>query len=322
MISLICHGCQTIGAVNRVTAGLRCTCGSDDLDVYEPGVESFLVAMGAAHGPGTGWGQPMPDPLRGWTEYAGPHVHPNPFEVPKAPQLCPECKGVKMDMRDGGICRLCKGSGQVQSGTAVAPPPLVPRHPGPSTQTTVPFVGRYHNGARPSKGRPEEGGRTIKSPEEVIKATTPGWQEGRGVVDPERMPNVSPATKVREDFDYSDKALRSRRQSEPYAMHEAHCPGCGHAPTHLVNDYKDDAWWHCPNCGPLANVDRNPQINPYDPPNGFKANPRSFKATRMLPTKKTGRVLKMLVSVVEGNPGLTPPESLSIVRATVQKYPE
>jgi hypothetical protein len=334
-VEVICLSCKAVGAVNRVTAGLRCSCGSSDVDLYDPAEHlSFLEFMGAAHGPGTGWGKTMPDPLKGWGEYAGPMPGANPFSAP-TPQgafTCPECKGSKTDIRDGGLCRACKGTGTRTPTTAEAPEPLVKRHNYPSTQTTTPFVGHRKRADSNTKTKTEQqpftppAGRQLKSPEEVIKNSTPGWATGEGVTTPARLPNISPHLKTRDDRAsgelYSDKALKGRR-GIGYPMHEANCPECGHAPTHLVNDYKDDAFWHCPHCGPLANIDRHPEIDPYNPPADFqKVGPRSFKQSGKVSSGSRGRVLAMLQTVSSANPGLTPREALSLVRATVAKYSE
>lgn len=328
-VEVFCHGCRTRGAVNRVTAGLRCACGSTDVDLYQPGMETFFAAMGAAHGPGTGWGASMPDPLEGWGQYPGPMPGPNPRSSPAGPPVCQNCKGSGRSKE--GTCRACFGTGHRQPTFEDYPEPLVARHPG---QTTVPFMGqrRRAKGDEAWQRSPFDQpapGRELRSPEQVIRSTTPGYKGDAG--EPAgRMPNISPHLKTRDDAlaaeHYTDSALRERR-TMGYPMHEAECPSCGHAPTHLVNDYKDDAWWHCPNCGPLANIDRNPEINPYDPPKGFKAKPRQFSTTppktaRFRPEPKRGRVLAMLTTVASANPGLTTQEALGIVRATAQRYPE
>jgi hypothetical protein len=140
-----------------------------------------------------------------------------------------------------------------------------------------------------------------------------------------------PSTQTRVPFvgakqgaSYEPAALAERR-ARGFPMHEAPCPSCGHAPTHLVNDYKDDAWWHCPNCGPLANIDLHPEIDPYHPPEGFTPKgPRSFRTSGKggQRAQRTGRILRMLATVTSTNPGLRPSEALGIVRLTVKNYPE
>lgn len=319
MNTLICHGCRTVGSVDRITAGLRCTCGSDDLDLFDPSELTFLEYMGAAHGPGTGWNVTRPDPLDGWSQYAGPMPGANPMPTPAGPDRCPECKGQKVDIRDGGLCRACKGTGKRTPTFSEAPEPLVKRHNYPSTQTSVPFMGRRRRASVPSGGK-------HPTVEEVIKATTPGWVEGQGQVSPGKFPNVSPHLKTRDDEAagqlYTDDALRNRRQSQPYAMHEAECPNCGHAPTHLVSDNKGNGWWHCPNCGPLANIDKHPEIDPYNPPDDFKPTPRSFQARRNGSVRATGRILPMLATITATNTGLDLGEALGIARATVSRYAE
>jgi uncharacterized Zn finger protein (UPF0148 family) len=309
-----CFSCQNVGVINKISAQLTCTCGSRDIDLIDPAEITFLEFMGVtASSGGTGWNHTMPDPLDGWDEYAGPPPGANPFSAPAPnnPFACQECQGTKVDVRDGGTCRACKGTGTRTPTTAEAPEPMVKRHDYPSTQTKIPFMGRHRSAA------PE---RTLRSPEEVIKHTTPGWAGNSS--DP-GLWNVSPHLKTRDDNAaaerYSDEGLASARE-KGYPMHEASCPECGHAPTHLVNS-PTGAWWHCPNCGPLENIDKHPEVDPYNPPTDFKPNPRSFKASGRR-RKPTVRVFEMVTVVAGNNPGLSNREVVTLVRRTAQKYPE
>lgn len=312
-----CFGCSNVGMVNKISTQLTCTCGSRDIDLIDPAEITFMEFMGVtANSGGTGWNHKMPDALDGWSEYAGPPpgANPMPTPTPNNPFTCQECQGSKVDVRDGGTCRACKGTGTRTPTTAEAPEPMVKRHDYPSTQTKIPFMGRRRSAAP----------RTMSSPEEVIKHTTPGWQIGEGITDDTaRMPNISPHLKTRDDNAaaerYSDAGLEHARQ-KGYPMHEASCPECGHAPTHLVNS-SNGAWWHCPNCGPLANIDKHPEIDPYNPPTDFEPqNSRSFKAGSR--RKPTGRVFEMVTMVAENNPGLSHREVITLVRRTAQKYAE
>lgn len=323
-VALKCFGCGTVGEVNKITAGLVCTCGSTELDLYDgPGPEdTFLAYMGAAHGPGTGWNATMPDPFKGWSQYAGPMPGKNDLPTPEPSRLrCEQCKGRGFDMLEGGICRACKGKGVRPSPTSVSPEPLVKRHNYPSTQTKVPFMGQRITAGQPSPGVPAPGGRILYTPEDTIRHTTPGWVEGQGQTGDGQMPNQSPHLKNWTPSQHLDEMLKPGQNS--YPMHEANCPKCGTAPTHLIKDYKHDAWWNCPNCGPLINIDRHPEVDPYNPPAGFKPQPRTFKTSRVFGSqRKTGQVLDMLDAVTGTNPGLAPAEALGIVRTTVSKYGE
>jgi hypothetical protein len=329
MIEIICHGCLATAHVNRVTAGLRCVCGSHDIDLLDPATLPEVLAK--AHGPGTGWGRTMPDPLKGWNEYAGPMPGANPNYVgePAQPYRCPNCKGSGWSLREK--CRACQGSGLYHPTTSQTREPQVAKHPG---QTKRPFMGQRRTAApeawQKSPFNQPAPGRELHSPEDVIRHSTPGWSTGDGVTSDTTFPNTSPHLKTRDDTasadKYSDQSLRERR-TVGYPMHEAECPECGAAPTHLVNDYKDDAWWHCRNCGPLVNVDRNPHINPYDPPEGFEPKPKQFsskppKTARFRSDPPRPRVFAMLTSVTGANPGLSFAEALTIVRTTVAKFPE
>lgn len=317
MIKIICHGCATVGAVNRVTAGLRCTCGSTDLDLFDPGAQSFLAAMGVeANSGGTGWGKSMPDPLRGWSEYPGPMPGRNDMSNHEpSPMRCPVCHGSGEDSRDNrnnGTCRECGGSG-ILTPTTTPAPPEVARHNYPSTQTTVPFVGRRRRATRHSSD-------PLGSAEEHIKATTPGYNGRSGGSGPDdqgmypKADSRSPMMQVREQPDYTAPA-------KPLMLDAAPCPECHHAPTQVVKDRNEDGWWHCPNCGPLTNIDRNPEVNPFQPDN-YTGRDKGFKEAGRRSAKKTGRVLRMYSTVRRSNPGMTQREVLSLVLRTVQKYPE
>lgn len=310
--SIICHGCGTVGAVNRVTAGLRCTCGSNDLDLFEPGSIPFLAAMGVeANSGGTGFGKTMPDPLKGWSDYAGPMPGKSPFAVTPSPMRCPNCNGSGRSLRE--VCRACKGTGRYHPQMSEVPETQVARHRYPSTQTTVPFVGRRKKAGRTSTD-------PLGSPEQHIRETTPGYtSQGYSGPDPQtgmypRFPNTSPHVKTREDRDYS------QGMDKPLRLDAAPCPECRHAPTQLVKDGKEDAWWHCPNCGPLANIDKHPEINPFQPTE-YSSREKGFKEAARN-AQKTGRVLRMFATVREANSGLATREILDIVRRTVQKYSE
>jgi hypothetical protein len=311
-ITVKCHSCQNVGMINKLSMNLTCTCGSRDIDLHDPASVSFLEFMGAAHGPGTGWGQSRPDALDGWSEYAGPAPSSNPFNAPNEPGPCPECHGSKRDPDGEGVCRACGGQGHRTPTTQNDSEPQVARHNYPSTQTKVPFMGNARNADR-----------IIRTPEEVIKRTTPGWNTGEGITDSDaKFPNISPHLKTRDDNAaahlYSDEGL-SQARGKGYAMDEAPCPSCGNAPTHLVNDYKGDAWWHCDNCGPLENIDRKPQIDPYNPPSDFKPNPRSFRTSGKA-RQKTGRVYDMITVVSTTNPGLSQRHVVGLVLHTARKY--
>lgn len=326
--TIICHGCQAVGAVNRVTAGLRCSCGSTDLDLYSPPaprLDSFASFMGVtANSGGTGWDKSMPDPLDGWSAYAGPMPSVTD-ESNHEPQTmrCPVCHGSGEDIRDNrnnGKCRECGGTGTY---TPVTTPqePHVKRHNYPSTQTTRPFIGH----------RRKRAGRTSADPmgsvQDHLKSTTPGYGDhGWQVPSKEfswedadthypRFPNVSPNVKTRPEHDYAYTPDR------PLALPTAPCPVCGHGQTQLKLDRHDDAWWHCPSCKtPLANVDKPGGVNPFQPPKDFTPE-KGFKTTSRCQVQKTGRVAAMYAQVREHNPGLDTREALTIVLRTVQKFP-
>jgi hypothetical protein len=314
---VICHGCQTVGAVNRVTATLRCTCGSDDLDLYEGARQvqhfdrtaldqGFLAFMGVtANSGGTGWGQPMPDALQGWNQYAGPMPGPNPNGNARdaGDDLCPTCHGDGFDMQDGVSCRECGGSGHVTPTTSVTPKPLTPKRPG---QTSVPFMGRRKKAGRPTKEQRAAG---PPSAEDVLMKHVPGWNtggQGKGLTEtPGHKPLTGPPAPL---------------PDQKVHLHQAYCPNCESPQgTDLVKDGNGNAWWHCPNCGPLANIDAPPHLNPYDehgdsfqPQQGFQATLKSKIAGR-----GRSRALTMIAMVSQTNPGLSQREVVSLTCRTL-----
>lgn len=308
-----CLDCQTVGNIQRLSTRVRCTCGSRNLDLIDPLSVTFLEHMGAAHGPGTGWSTtPKADPS-GWGEYTGPAPSPNPYRPEPGPTHCPECHGSGQDPDNEGRCRACGGSGRRTPTTEVPPEPQVARHNYPSTQTKVPFMGQR-----------KRADRVIRSSEDVIRNSTPGWSIGDGVTRPdEKFPNISPHLKTRDDEAagrrYSDEGLGHARQ-QGFPLHGAPCPECGGAPTQLVHT-KNGAWWHCPQCQtPLANIDKHTTVDPYSPgPNFRPQNPKSFSPTA---SASSGVLLRMVASVTETNPGLNTRQVLTIARQTIQKYSE
>lgn len=144
---VICESCGTTGAVNKVTAGLRCACGGEP-DIYI-GSQSQLAAVARRNA----------DTFDGWMgrtaehsgeednhsgEYAGPMPGPNTMSNGEGEIRCPVCHGSGNDIQDvGEDCRECGGDGTVT-------PTTTPRdrwqttyqHQYPSTQTKVPFMGQ------------------------------------------------------------------------------------------------------------------------------------------------------------------------------------
>lgn len=322
-ITIFCHGCATVGAVNKVTAGLRCTCGSNDLDVYT-GSSEQLARIAAQNGPIQTFAEFMttarPDPLKGWSAYPGPMPGPNQMSHGVDAVRCPNCNGSKFDIQEGGICRACRGQGFITPTTTVVRPPAVAPHNYPSNQTSIPFMGRRKQAGRPSKD-------PLGSPEDHIRSTTPGYTD-RGMQQPQepfswndtsthypKADHRSPAVNVRQPYDYE------KTPDKPFAMHGTSCPGCGHAPLTLEKDPQENAWATCANCGPLANVDRNPEIDPYDFGEGFTPDFGHRAASKAQGAGK-GRLLKTISVISKANPGLTDPEVVGLARMSLSKYPE
>lgn len=321
---VICFGCATVGSVNKVTAGLRCTCGSTDLDYYS-GTEEQIARLAqadmdqiraearAARESGASsfkdfmlYKEADSEPLRGWSEYEGPMPGPNQMSNHvKQPITCPTCLGLGVDIKDdGGPCRACGGKGKLTPTTSVMPEPAVYKHQYPSTQTSVPFMGR----------RKKQGGRRSSDPmgsvEDHIKASTPGY--GNSVpVKAERSPDFA----HRQERDYSQPGA-------PHVMPGTACPTCGAGPLGLQKDHRENAWMSCPTCGPLADIDANPSIDPYNLGEGFVP-ARGYKAAKkVFSGKKTGRLISMIATIAKANPGLSHREALYLARTSLQKYPE
>lgn len=326
-IPVCCMTCGNRACVNRVTAGLRCRCGSTDVDLYDPADRAQTQHLAMLRVAQTSFADfmkgaassPVGEEIPGWNVYTGPKPGPNPFHAPATPPVCPTCHGGKIDPQDGGTCRECGGEGKITPTTSVRPEPPVARHPGRSTQTTVPFMGRRKRA-------------TLPTGEDIIRQTTPDYTDKGQKKPPSTAPfswnttethypradTMSPATRHRQERDYS--------QAPPghFAMPGAACPNCGEDPTHLVKDHKEDAWWHCPNCGPLANIDKTPSVDPYNPPEGFLPSPKKFKQARVGAhrSKDRGSLLRMAQATQKANPGLTTAEVVFLARMAVSRYLE
>lgn len=323
-IDIFCGGCGDTATVTKVTAGLRHACGSTDIGVV--GIDP-MPKVAAPYGPGTGWGKAMPDPAANWSDYAGPGPGPNSVTSPPVADnmTCPTCQGAGYDINDKAICRECGGSGKVTATTSAPAVGQYDSHPGP------PVGGARHAvvAGRPSTVDPY-------GTAEYQNMHGGGGYAGRGVpsgsFNPEsedsfypKADSLSPGARVREQRDYSQGADR------PYQLNEASCPECGHAPTELVKTPADrhgnqDAVWHCPSCGPLVNIDKNPTINPYRPHETGYAKPdrKALKTSRLAglaEVTRSGKLLAIMASIQEHNT-VTLAQSLMLARQTLMAYPE
>jgi hypothetical protein len=335
-----------------------------ELHQQHPGLTvEALRRLSAPRGYGTGWDKPHPDPLKGWSEYAGPTPQTFPRQAPVADStVCPVCKGSGYDLNDKARCRECGGTGVIThptdrpatldyDATSQTEPAGGAGWRGASFQGLTAeahqrlafgdeHVTRYVDWAKTRKYDPDDV-ETLKRYERepgVGRAHTNfladqlyvgggerDWRKQAGrpskadpygtaeywvKSDPNyRRPDATPA-----------KAPAPSDPAGPYVMNEASCPSCGHRPTELRKDKNEDAWWVCPNCGPLANIDRNPGVNPYQPPKGFEPS-RKMKTSGFLPTRKTGRLMSALAKIHEAN-DLDEREAVQIARETVGRYRE
>ena len=342
---VFCHDCGACGEVPRITPGLMCRCGSREVDLFE-GTPANLTAIAKAeectrrrlqqqaNSGGTGWNQPRPDPLRGWDEYPGPmppSLNPMHNGYEGRPLPCKVCEGSGFDLQDGVTCRECGGSGFRTPPTSVKPAPEVARHNYPSTQTTVPFVGSRNgnnSGYSVTAATPTRID-TDMTPEEVLQHSDPQYTD-KGQRQP-KAPN-RPYSHDDAETHYRKAPTRSPHiqnwqpaapvdPNKPLELEGAHCPNCGQNPTHLMKDHKEHAWWTCPNCGPLADIDKHPEIDPYSAGANFQPiQPSKFRTSSLVPRAKDGKALQMMATITRENPGLSLPEVLYLARTTIQRY--
>jgi hypothetical protein len=98
---------------------------------------------------------------------------------------------------------------------------------------------------------------------------------------------------------------------------DARCPSCS-TPTSLhASSKRGQALWRCARCGPLANLDAHPEINPFAPP----GRARLARVAKTGSARHTARIMPMLASIAEAN-DLSPTEALALALATVRRYPE
>lgn len=327
-----CYACGGNFDTLKVTAALKCArCGSDDIDL-----DDRTAASG-----GTGWNQPRPDRLEGWNDYAGPLPGRNPAAgqnlVGGNTSVCQACGGTGIDERASGggyneiPCRNCHGTGQqathtttpgpVNDGTTSGPPVGGARF---TASASVPFYSITTNSNANNVTYTITSGRRSSDPlgsaDDYIRGTDPDYDKRSENGEPRKAPSRSPHVKYR-----TSDAYASPHTNAPLPL-SAPCPECGASSTQLIRDDKDHAWWHCPNCGSLANVDKNPSVNPFDrstysgPDRGFAEKKRV--AFRRKKVEKDGKVLKMVRATLQTNPGLSTGQALTLVRNALLKYPE
>lgn len=352
-IPIFCGGCGDTGEVTKVTPGLRHVCGSTRIGLI--GVDEMPARTAAPHGPGTGWGKAMPDPAANWSDYVGPSPHPNPTLTPPVSDnmVCPVCKGAGYDIQDKSICRMCGGSGVMIATTGRPAVEQYDNHEGPPvggarhaslshvTTTWQPPVLTGSTQTMAAVTYTRTAGRSSTADPygtaEYQNMHGGGYYPGRGAPSEPFSPDneatwypkadtVSPGARVRQDRDYSQGADR------PYQLNEATCPECGHAPTELRKTPADrrgkqDAVWTCPRCGPLVNIDRQPQIDPYRPhETGYRGPDRKAlgklsMVAQVRGEQRSGKLLRIVATIQEHNV-VTFRESLDLARKTLIEFPE
>jgi ribosomal protein S27AE len=303
---IICLGCGNRGKVARVTSDLTCSiCKTgENLDIDD--------GQKTAASPGTGWTENRPNALQGWDEYSGPQVGSNPLRDTKLDSnsgVCPACGGSGKDTRASGggysenSCRLCGGSGRYTSPTSLSGPTKTddahtqgPNVGGARLATVTPLRITLPNGTKwEGTGRVINAGRTSTDPMGSVEQYNGDYNDSRG-----------PAT-------------RPNHPNNGQVKLNAQCPSCGSSSTHLTRDHKDDGWWTCPKCGPLANVDRT-KVNPYDPGFGFTPDRGMKIKGNVTAEKKTGQLFKMVMAIKENNSGLSNDEALILSRRALLKW--
>lgn len=347
MVDIFCGDCGAQGSVNRVTASLQCRCGSTDLGLLgEDGTPK--QASG-----GSGWYQPRPDPLEGWSEYEGPTPGHNPLvgrpldgmrpgDVGKnGEEVCPVCKGsghfpavVSGGGYDESVCRECNGTGTVHPTTGTPPVET------DDATTSGPQTG----GARwQGKGASFQSGQSLTFTVPATFTTTAGTSGTTNVTitgyrtnpdSVESYTNVKDYNRPNSAGEYPAYDSRSDKlklgDGRDYSgdvgslkLKNASCPECGNGSTEMTKDKNEDGWWSCPNCGPLANVDKHPDVNPYDH-STYAGRDKGFKAAAGIfsRNKQTGKLFKIMATIGKANDGLTDEEVFSLARKTVERFPE
>jgi hypothetical protein len=314
-IAIFCADCHATGEVERVTPGLMCRCGSANLGL--DGVDPKpSIHTAAPTGPGTGWGRPRPDPTAGWDQYQGPPPTPNPYgprDGNHPEDSCPECLGSGYDLIDKCPCRACFGTGR-RNPTTSAP-----------ADATHPLTWDSHQGP-PAGGARWQGTATRQitypagspTPESTQTGHGPGTRVSRAQSHATPHPSVSAQpTPVRAPGDTS-----APRTAAHFPLVTASCPKCGQRnATQLTADLANHAWWDCRRCGGLADLDRHPEIDPFDPPPALPSE-RRRKASRLRRAPKPdGRLFPMLDAITAAN-DISPREALTLARRALTAHPE
>jgi hypothetical protein len=304
-IPILCHGCGATGSVQRVTAALQCKCGSNDLDIWD--------GQKTAASPGTGWTQPHPNTLEGWDQYEGPAVGRNPLTVEDAvhDDVTPESyKQGNPDYIPGGGFEQNKW---------------------PSDVGQAPEIESYDKKKGPESGGARWQGKGASlTPLHITLPDGTKWEGTGRVVQSGRKssdPMGSAEQYVHDGYKdptspgYRPPAQPSGHPDNTSLKIEATCPNCRNPHTTITRDHKDDGWWACPKCGPLANVDKNPSINPLSPPIGFTPD-RSMKqkAAKFRKVEKTGQLFKMVATIKDVNTGISTEEALTLSRRALLKW--
>lgn len=186
---IICTRCATTASVNKITVGLRCACGGEP-DIYVGSDDQLRAVARRQSSAFDAWmgrqaaQSGMEDD--GSNEYAGKMPGPNQMSNHEGEITCPTCHGSGADLQDAtDPCRECGGSGKVTPTTTPEDRwKSTYKHQYPSTQTTVPFMGRRKQGSTRRTAMIEtmartNGGMTRRQIEAVVDATLRRYPEVR-----------------------------------------------------------------------------------------------------------------------------------------------
>lgn len=159
---VFCRGCGDRATVNKITAGLRHSCGSDEVEFWEGAPDqrriaarrdSFALWMGGSV-PTVPEDQRNGEGGPGSNEYAGQMPGANDQSNHEGRITCPVCHGSGKDITDtDSSCRECGGDGYITPTTTPESPQVAPHNYHPNTQTKHPYQNLPGDDLRPYVGK-------------------------------------------------------------------------------------------------------------------------------------------------------------------------
>jgi hypothetical protein len=316
---IVCYSCGNTDSLSKVAVNTVCaSCGSDDIDIYDGPIEH--VARGN-HRPDAVAPQGYSDAAYNqWQNDGAPQhgfAHPSP----------------------GASCPICGQIPSAHPNTTLNYNSKIAASPGTGWDKPMPdrlkgwdaYQGPTP-GRNPMSDAKNDADNTSTCPAcggsgQDLRASGGGYNEipcrtchGTGVYTP---PTAQPDTESLDAHTQGPESGGARWQtnkSGSIKLSKASCPECDVPSTHLVKDASEHAWWHCASCGPLADLDRHPGLDPYAPGDNFFPD-RNMKQSKLF-SRKTGKLFAITSSVKDKNPGLTIREALNLSRRALTQYPE